>query len=160
MSFTREQIRKNNERLRIESLALAALSSDERRRHMAAKRAGKPLPENEPENDHSTRPKIPDSEQRECQKELGRSDAREAQVPRRFSGSSKSLPYIVFILWRVNLLDADACYSSVKDALDCCWRCGIGAGDRPDQITLEVRQEKVAHYKDEFTEIVIYIPDL
>jgi hypothetical protein len=67
-------------------------------------------------------------------------------------------PHVCFTLRRVRLLDVDGKYSSIKDALDALCYSGALPGDREDQITLEVRQEKVKSFKDEETIITIDIP--
>lgn len=158
MSFTREQIQENNERLRIESLALAALSPEERRRHMDAKRAGNKSPVvmdefkrlgllTEPTNDHPTCSKIPDAEQCERPKELAGGGAGEAQGAR--------CPHVRFTLCRVRLLDIDAKWHSCKDLLDGLQYAGLIPGDKEGQITLQVDQVRVSKFKDERTEIEI-----
>jgi hypothetical protein len=68
-------------------------------------------------------------------------------------------PHVCFTLRRVRLLDVDAKWGSVKDTLDGLQYSGLIPGDREDQITLEVRQEKVKSFKDEETIIVVEIPD-
>jgi hypothetical protein len=67
-------------------------------------------------------------------------------------------PHVRFLLCRVRLLDIDAKYHSVKDLLDGLSIAGVIRGDQEGQITLEVNQTKVAHYKDEQTLIEIYGP--
>src|SRR4030095_2639644 len=67
-------------------------------------------------------------------------------------------PVVCFTLRRVRLLDIDAKSSSIKDLLDGLQYAGLVDGDREGQISLEVRQEKVAHYREEETEIVIFYP--
>ncbi len=106
----------------------------------------------------NSRAEIPDTEQRERPKTLARRGGGKAPGASSISQSStRILPKILFILRRVRLLDCDAAYGSVKDVLDCCWRSGLVDGDRPDQISLEVRQEKVRHKKDEETLIEIFV---
>ena len=63
-----------------------------------------------------------------------------------------------FTLRRVSLLDVDAKYGVIKDLLDGLWISHLIPGDREDQISLEVIQEKQAHYKDEKTIIEITYP--
>jgi hypothetical protein len=67
-------------------------------------------------------------------------------------------PLVRFTLRRVRLLDVDAKYGSIKDLLDSCAYAGLIPGDQEGQINLEVRQEKVRHFKEEETEIVIEYP--
>lgn len=67
-------------------------------------------------------------------------------------------PAVCFTLRRVRLLDTDAKHGSCKDLLDGLQYAGLIRGDREDQITLEVTQEKVAHRKDEETVIKIQYP--
>lgn len=62
--------------------------------------------------------------------------------------------HIVFVSFRQRLCDPDNL--SVKWLLDCLRYCGAIAGDEPEKITLEVRQEKVKLLSDERTEIEIY----
>jgi len=61
--------------------------------------------------------------------------------------------HIRFISFRQRLCDPDNL--SVKWLLDCLRYCGAIAGDEPDKITLEIRQEKVALKSNERTEIEI-----
>jgi hypothetical protein len=81
-------------------------------------------------------------------------------LDRHHEGEAQSAgrPHVCFTLCRVRLLDVDAKYGSVKDLLDGCAYAGLVVGDREDQITLEVRQEKVSHYEDEKTVIQITYP--
>ena len=67
-------------------------------------------------------------------------------------------PGVVFTLHRVRLLDTDAKHGSCKDLLDGLAYAGLIPGDREDQITLDVRQEKVASFKVEQTVIEITYP--
>lgn len=71
---------------------------------------------------------------------------------------SAGRPLVRFTLRRVRLLDVDAKFSSVKDLLDSCTYAGLIPGDKEGQIDLEVLQEKVSHFKEEETEIVIEYP--
>ena len=76
------------------------------------------------------------------------------------SGKTQSTrrPHVCFTLCRTKLLDVDAKYGSIKDLLDSLQYAGLVSGDREDQITLEVQQEKVAHRSEERTEIIIEYP--
>lgn len=94
--------------------------------------------------------KISHAEQRERTQTLAVGHGRETPRAR--------LPHICFTLCRHKLLDCDAKWASVKDLLDGCWRSGIVDGDREDQITLEVRQEKVPQSEEELTIIEIDLP--
>lgn len=66
--------------------------------------------------------------------------------------------HVCFTLRRVHLLDVDAKFASVKDLLDGIANAGLIHGDKEGQITLEVKQEKVAHYEEETTIIEIDLP--
>lgn len=91
--------------------------------------------------------RIPDAKQLEQPPTL----AREIQGDPQGAGR----PHVCFTLRRVKLLDVDAKYSSIKDLLDALSYAGAIRGDREDQITLEVLQEKVGHYADEATLISV-----
>lgn len=65
---------------------------------------------------------------------------------------------LVFTLRRVRLLDPCAKYGSCKALIDGLRYAGILYDDREEDITLEVNQEKVAHFKDEQTIIRITCP--
>ena len=65
---------------------------------------------------------------------------------------------LVFTLRRVRLLDPCAKYGSCKALIDGLRYAGILYDDREEDITLEVNQEKIAHFKDEETLIFITIP--
>jgi hypothetical protein len=77
----------------------------------------------------------------------------EAQTP----GSERIA--LRFTLRRVRLLDPCAKYGSCKALIDGLRYAGILHNDREEDITLEVAQKKVAHFKDEETLIEIYIPN-
>lgn len=110
-------------------------------------------------HDNPPRPEIQNSQQRERQKELDRSDEGKTQGPKSILARvNRGFCRVSFLLRRVRLLDVDAATASVKDVLDCCWISNLVDGDRPDQISLEVRQEKVASFKAEETIIEIQIP--
>jgi len=66
-------------------------------------------------------------------------------------------PVVVFTLCRVNLLDVDAKYASVKDLLDGLQHAGIISGDKEGEVLLLVNQKKVSHYKEEQTIIEVYL---
>jgi hypothetical protein len=75
---------------------------------------------------------------------------REAQNP---GGLSRRLVRITS--YRVRLLDPDNLAGGAKYFLDCCKYAQLIRDDRPQDITLEVRQEKVSNPEDERTEIAI-----
>jgi hypothetical protein len=60
-----------------------------------------------------------------------------------------------FVGYRVKPLDPDNFAGSCKDLLDGLRHAGLISGDEPWRIIFETEQEKVAHYKDERTEIEI-----
>jgi hypothetical protein len=66
---------------------------------------------------------------------------------------------LVFTLRRVRLLDPCAKYGSCKALIDGLRYAGILYDDREEDITLEVNQEKVRHFKDEETLISITLPE-
>lgn len=88
--------------------------------------------------------------------ERNQAPALDATVP----GEKQSVPRIVvrFTGYRVRPLDPDNFAGSVKDLLDGLRYAGIIPGDEPWCIKLETEQVKVAHFKDEKTEIEIEIP--
>lgn len=57
--------------------------------------------------------------------------------------------------YRVRLLDPDNLAGGAKYFLDCCKYAQLIRDDRPQDITLEVRQEKVSNPEDERTELAI-----
>jgi len=63
-----------------------------------------------------------------------------------------------FTGYRVRPLDPDNFAGSVKDCLDFLRHAAIIEGDEPWRIILETEQVKVAHFKDERTEITVEIP--
>lgn len=101
----------------------------------------------------NSRPQIQDTEQSEQTSALVFGD--EGKTPR------PGCPLIGFTLFRVHLLDWEAKYSSVKDLLDGLRYAGLVCGDREEEIDPQsyVRQVKVAHYRDERTEILIQWPE-
>lgn len=103
-----------------------------------------------PHENNSNPAGLPDTEPAQQARALDKYDAREAQGPRRH--------HVCFTLHRVRLLDVDAKWGSTKDCLDFLATCGLIPGDREDQITLEVRQVKVDHYRDEKTLIEVETP--
>lgn len=114
---------------------------------------------NLPHEDHID-PETPNAKQRKRKAPLARSGEGEAQSPKSVPGGiGDCRPRVRFTLFRVRLLDVDAAYSSTKDTLDCCWLSQIVDGDRPDQITLLVEQQKVASFKNEKTVIEIEFPE-
>jgi hypothetical protein len=92
---------------------------------------------------------VPDTKQCECQKTLAGDSPREAQGAR--------CPTVCFTLCRVQLLDVDAKYSSVKDLLDGLQHAGCIYGDKEGEVVLIVNQKKVSHYDEEQTIIEIYL---
>ena len=91
--------------------------------------------------------KISDTKQRERPKALERSNAGKAW-------SSGGIA-VIFTLLRVQLLDVDAKYGSVKDLLDALAYAGAIPGDKEGQVDLKVEQVKVKHRKEELTIIEI-----
>ncbi len=96
------------------------------------------------------RTKVSDTES--CQREI----PLEGHCQREAQGTG--CPAVSFTLCRVKLLDVDARYSSIKDVLDGCTIAGLIPGDREGQITLQVEQVRVAHFKDEKTVVTIEYP--
>ena len=60
-------------------------------------------------------------------------------------------PRVSIILCRNKLLDRDNSWASVKAIVDGASEAGLIPGDAEDQIELEVKQEKVAHRKEQRT---------
>lgn len=138
MSFTRAQIEAHNARVAAEAVRAA----EKRQQH-----------------DNPTRTEIPNAEQRKRPVPLARSSEGEAQGAKGVLASPiRGFCTVSFLLRRVRLLDVDAATASVKDVLDCCWISKLVDGDRPDQISLEVKQEKVASFKEEETIVEISMP--
>ena len=96
---------------------------------------------------YSAGPPVPNTQQCELPKELARSDAGKAQ--------GAGCPTVVFTLHRVQLLDVDAKFGSVKDLLDGLQYAGLIPGDKEGQIDLKVEQVKVKHRKEEQTVVEI-----
>lgn len=65
---------------------------------------------------------------------------------------------VSFVGYRVKPLDPDNFAGSVKDLLDGLRHSSILGGDEWWRIKLETEQKKVAHYKDERTEITVTYP--
>jgi hypothetical protein len=61
-------------------------------------------------------------------------------------------------LCRCRSLDPDNAFAATKTLTDLLCRAGLIPGDDPQKIRLEVEQEKVAHRKDQRTEITITWP--
>jgi hypothetical protein len=71
-------------------------------------------------------------------------------------GDARAL--VSYVLYRVRLLDPDNAVGATKTITDCLCQVGLISGDSADEIEIEVRQEKVKHYHDQKTEIVITYP--
>ena len=82
---------------------------------------------------------------------LARDRAGEAPGPGR--------PLVRFTLHRLQLLDVDAKYGSIKDLLDALRYAGAIHDDKEGCITLEVEQVKVRHRRDQRTIIEIEYPE-
>jgi hypothetical protein len=63
-----------------------------------------------------------------------------------------------YVLYRVRLLDPDAVHGATKVCTDCLQQIGLIPGDGPDQINLEVTQQKVAHLNEQRTTLKITYP--
>lgn len=100
---------------------------------------------------HPTDAPLPDAEPAQQARALEPDHARKAQ------GAGR--PLVRFTLRRVALLDVDAKWGSIKDTLDGLQYAGLIHSDKEGEIYLEVRQEKIAHRKDETTEIEIFAPE-
>lgn len=97
--------------------------------------AGVPLPKSEP----SRGPALVEAAQDESGSAFG------------FAPSHR----VSFTLKRVHLLDKDNSYSAVKYCLDALRHEGLIPDDTNDDIDLNVRQERVAHFAEEGTQILI-----
>jgi len=64
-------------------------------------------------------------------------------------------PQICVLLRLCKLRDKDNLYASVKAVVDGLTIAGVIEDDSPKYIDLDVKQEKVAHRKDEYVEIII-----
>lgn len=101
--------------------------------------------------DNHTESEIPNAEpQRHQAPALGEAATRAAQ------GMERAC--VRFVGRRVKPLDPDNFAASVKDLLDGLRHAGVIAGDEPWRIKLECEQEKVAHYSEEETIIVVSSP--
>ena len=67
-------------------------------------------------------------------------------------------PVLSYVLYRCRLLDPDAIHGATKVVTDCLQQIGLIPGDSEKHIRLEVRQEKVAHLKDQRTTLKITYP--
>ena len=97
-------------------------------------------------NDNHTHPPIPNTRPQ-------RHEAKQPMATAIGEAKSVGVPHVRFTLLRVRLLDVDAKYASVKDLLDGLAHAGLISGDKEGEITLEVVQEKVAHFAEEKTVI-------
>lgn len=154
-------VSRRNAELAAEQERLRNLTPEERRRHMEAKAAGRKSPIimdefkrlgliTENSNDNPTRIEIPNPElKRDERSALGGT----------VSGEEKSLQRtrVRFILFRVRPLDPDNAAGSVKNCVDGLRHAGLIPGDEPWRIILETEQVKVAHFKEEKTEVEITI---
>ncbi len=105
-----------------------------------------PTAEPQPINDHQ----LPDAEPQQRPIKLEGDHAQKAQ------GTGRTA--LRFTLRRVRLLDPCAKYGSCKALIDGLRYAGLIHNDREEDITLEVTQEKVAHYAQEETLISITYP--
>lgn len=102
------------------------------------------------EHQNKSRRRVPDPQPRECPAPLASDRPRETQ--------SAECPIVRFRLCRVQLLDVDAKYASVKDLLDGLSAAGLINGDKEGQVRFEVEQERVPAYALERTLIEIEYP--
>jgi len=65
---------------------------------------------------------------------------------------------VSYVLYRVRLLDPDAIHGATKVCTDCLQQIGLISGDGPNDITLSVSQEKVAHRNEQRTKLTIVYP--
>lgn len=100
---------------------------------------------------HRSPPQIPLPEPVQPAPALAGGDEGKAQGSR--------LPAVRITHRRVKLLDIDAKYSAIKHLLDGLQHASIIHDDKEGSITLEVRQEKVAHYTEEETVIEVDLPE-
>ena len=101
-------------------------------------------------NANNPPPQIPHAEPQQRPEKLVCCGEGKAQSTKRIA--------LVFTLRRVRLLDPCAKYGSCKALIDGLRYANILRDDREEDITLEVNQEKIAHFKDEETLIRITIP--
>lgn len=81
-------------------------------------------------------------------------------VVRKAPGKAKSdaRPFVSIIMFRVRLLDKDNAYGATKPITDSLCKVGLLPGDSEDEIRLKVDQEKVAHRREQRTQIRIVYP--
>ena len=103
-----------------------------------------------PSNDNRTHSQLPDAKSLKRPAALAGGNEAQARSAGRIA--------LRFTLRRVRLLDPCAKYGSCKALIDGLRYAGILHNDREEDITLEVQQEKVAHYNEEKTLIRIDIP--
>lgn len=89
---------------------------------------------------------------------LGVTLERHAPAPPAGPAKPARRPHVHFYLHRVQLLDGDNKYASIKPLLDALRHASLIANDRERDIDLAVTQEKVGHYSGEGTGIVITYP--
>jgi hypothetical protein len=65
---------------------------------------------------------------------------------------------VEYVLYRVRLLDPDAIHGATKVCTDCLCQSGLLPGDGPEQINLEVTQERVRHKSEQRTTLKITYP--
>jgi hypothetical protein len=104
-----------------------------------------------PNANHHPTTQIQNTESQQRPEKLVCNSKREAQSTGRVA--------LIFTLRRVRLLDPCAKYGSCKALIDGLRYAGILYDDREEDITLEVNQEKVRHFKDEETLISITLPE-
>ena len=102
-------------------------------------------------NDHPTRSPLPDTKpERNKTPALGQATEGEASSLRRVS--------VCFVGYRTRLLDWDNHAASIKNLLDGLRHAALIEGDDLSSISVRTEQVKVAHRKDERTEIEIIYP--
>lgn len=80
----------------------------------------------------------------------------ESEVPGQ--GKSDARPVLSIKCFRVRLLDKDNLYAGTKSLTDCIREIGLVSGDTEAEIDIQVSQEKVAHYREQRTEVKITYP--
>jgi hypothetical protein len=65
---------------------------------------------------------------------------------------------VSFTIFRIRPLDEDNAFGSVKSCVDLLVGSGLLPSDSPETLKIEVEQAKVAHRKDQRTEITITWP--
>jgi hypothetical protein len=65
---------------------------------------------------------------------------------------------VCYVLYRVRLLDPDSIHNATKVCTDCLCQAGLLPGDGPEQIDLQVTQQKVAHLNEQRTTLKITYP--